>query len=96
MNILKASVIIKSLLNCYKKNSSANEKKCPSDDKTGRTKKLNNFFSIKSGEDITEIYLKSDVILLTCAFENSKKVSIQKLGSNPLYCVSLPVYIWQY
>ena len=33
--------------------------------------------------------------LLTCAFEKFIKVSINELGINPLYCVSLLGYTWQ-
>ena len=49
-------------------------------------------FNIKSGEELTEIYLKSDVILLACVFE---KVSVKEVDINSLYCVSLPGYTWQ-
>ena len=54
-----------------------------------------NKFNIKNGEELTEIYLKSDVLLLTCVFEKFIKVSFNEFESNPLYCVSLPGYIWQ-
>ena len=39
--------------------------------------------------------MKSDVILLVCVFEKVIKVSVNKYGINPLYCVSLPGYTWQ-
>ena len=52
-------------------------------------------FSIKNREDLTQIFLKNDVLLLTCVFENFIKVSVKEFGSNPLYCVSLPGYTWQ-
>ena len=52
-------------------------------------------FNIKNGEELTEIYLKSDVLLLTCVFEKFIKVSVGKFRINPLYCVSLPGYTWQ-
>ena len=42
----------------------------------------------------TKFYLKSDVILLTCAFENSIKVSVIEFGLNLLICVSLPGFTW--
>ena len=38
------------------------------------------------------LYLKSDVLLLTCVFEKFIKVSVKEFGINPLYCVSLPGY----
>ena len=41
------------------------------------------------------MYLKSDVLLLTCVFEIFIKVSINELGIKPLYCVSLPGDTWQ-
>ena len=44
---------------------------------------------------MTEIYLKSDVLLLACVFEKFIKVSSNKFGINPLYCVSLPGYTWE-
>ena len=52
-------------------------------------------FNIKNGEEVTEIYLKSDVLLLACVFEKFIKVSLNEFGINPLYCVSLPGYTWQ-
>ena len=52
-------------------------------------------FNIKHGEELTEIYLKSDVLLLACVFEKFIKVSINEFKINPLYCVSLPGYTWQ-
>ena len=52
-------------------------------------------FNIKNGEELTEIYLKSDVILLACVFQKFKNVSINEFDINPLYCVSLPGYTWQ-
>ena len=52
---------------------------------------------IKNGEELTQLYLKSDVLLLACAcvFEKFTKVSVNEFGINPLYCVSFPGYIWQ-
>ena len=52
-------------------------------------------FNLKKGEELTEIYLKSDVLLLTCVFEKFIKVSFNEFEINPLYCVSLPGYTWQ-
>ena len=67
----------------------------PSDEEIERTKEVSIRFIIKDGEEITEIYSKSDVHLLICVFENFKKVSVNEFGINPLYCVSVPEYIWQ-
>ena len=52
-------------------------------------------FNNKNGEELTEIYLKSDVLLLACVFEKLIKVSVNEFKINPLYCVSLPGYTWQ-
>ena len=62
----------------------------PDDDEIERTKQIIKLFNIKSGEELTEIYFKSYVILLACVFEKIIKVSINEFGINPLFCVSLP------
>ena len=49
----------------------------------------------KNGEELTQIDLKSDVLLLACVFEKFIKVSVNEFDINPLYCVSLPGYTWQ-
>ena len=64
----------------------------PDDREIERTKEIINLFIIKNGEELTEIYLKSDVLLLACVFENFMKVSQNEFKINPLYCVSLPSY----
>ena len=69
--------------------------KCPDDEQIERTMNFINKFNIKSGEELTEIYLKNDVLLLTCVFENFIKVSFNEFEINPLYCVSLPGFTWQ-
>ena len=69
--------------------------KCPSDERIERTKEINKEFDIKPGEELTQIYLKSDVLLLACVFEKLIKVSVNKFGINPLYCVGLPGCTWQ-
>ena len=69
--------------------------KCPDDEEIERTMDIIKKFNIKSGEELTEIYLKSDVLLLACVFEKVIKVSVNEFGINPLYCVSLPGYTWQ-
>ena len=50
---------------------------------------------MKSGEELKEIFFKSDVLLLACVFEEFIKVSVNELGINPLYCVSVPGYTWE-
>ena len=66
----------------------------PSDEEIERTKEIIKRFNIKNGE-LTQIYLKSDVLLLNFVFEKFVKVSVNEFGINPLYCVSLPGYTWQ-
>ena len=53
----------------------------PSDEEIERTKKIIEKFNIKNGEEITRLYLKKDVLLLTCVFEIFIKVSITNLLS---------------
>ena len=67
----------------------------PSDKEIERTKEFITRFNIKNGEELSQIYLKSDVLLLTCVFEKSINVSVNEYGFNPLYSVSLPSYTWQ-
>ena len=67
----------------------------PDDKEIDRTMDIINKFNIKNGEELTEIYLESDVLLLACIFEKFIKVSVNEFGINPLYCVSLPGYTWQ-
>ena len=69
--------------------------KCPDYEETERTMHNIKSFNIKNAEEITEIYLKGDVLLLSCVFEKFIKVSVNEFGVNPLYCVSLPGYTWQ-
>ena len=69
--------------------------KCPDDEEIERTMDIIKRFNIKNGEELTEIYLKSDVLLLTCVFEKFIKVSVCEFRINPFYCVSLPGYTWQ-
>ena len=69
--------------------------KCPDDEEIQRTMDIIERFNIKNGEELTEIYLKSDVLLLACVFEKFIKISVNQYDINPLYYVSLPGYTWQ-
>ena len=69
--------------------------KCSDDEEIQRKMDIIDKFNIKNGEELTEIFLKSDVLLLTCVFEKFIKVSSNEFEINPLYCVSLPGYTWQ-
>ena len=62
----------------------------PDDEEIERTDKIIETFNIKNGKELTKLYLKSDVILLTDIFEKFINVSINEFGINPLYCVNLP------
>ena len=67
----------------------------PDDEEIQRTNKIIETFNIKTGKELTELYLKSDVILLADVFEKFIKVSLKEFKINPLYCVSLPGYTWE-
>ena len=60
-----------------------------------RTKEIIKLFNNKNGEELTEVYLKSDIVLLACVFEKFIKLSVNEYGIDPLYCVSLPGYTGQ-
>ena len=67
----------------------------PDDEEVERTMDIIEILNIKNGEELTEIYLKSDVLLLACVFEKFVKASVNEFRINPLYCVNLPGYTWQ-
>ena len=69
--------------------------KCPDDEKIERTKQIIKIFNNKDGEELTQLYSKSDVLLLACVFEKIIKVSLNEFDINPFCCVSLPDYTWQ-
>ena len=52
-------------------------------------------FDKENGEELTKLYLKSDVILLTCVFQKFVKASNNDFDINPLYCVNFPGFTWQ-
>ena len=68
----------------------------PDDVEIARTRKIIEIFNIKDGEQLTKSYCKSDVILLADVFEKFVKVSTEEYKINPLYCVSLPGYTYQW
>ena len=70
--------------------------KRPDDEETQKTNKFIKLFSFKYGEELTQLYLKSDVLLLACVFEKLIEVSLNEIDINTLFCASLPGYIWQW
>ena len=77
----------------------------PDDEEVERIMDIIKRLNFKNGEELTEIYLKSDVLLLACVFVKVSvcksffvkfvQVSVNEFRINPLYCVSLPGYTWQ-
>ena len=67
----------------------------PSDEEIERTKENIKLFNIKNGEELTQIFLESNILLLTCVFQTFIKVSFNEFDINPLYCVSSLGYTWQ-
>ena len=57
----------------------------PDDDEIERTKQFIKLFNNKSGEELTQLYLKSDVLLLACVFHKLMKVSVNEIGIIPLF-----------
>ena len=68
---------------------------CPDDEEIERTKQIIKLLKIKNGEELTQLFLKSDVLLLACVFEKFIKVSVNESVIIPMYCLSLPGYTWE-
>ena len=68
-------------------------KKCPDDEEIERTKENIERLDIRNGDELTEIYLKSDVVLLTCLFEKFIKTSVHEFAINPLFCKFTWLYL---
>ena len=49
-------------------------------------------FGIKNGEELSRIYMKTDIIFLADVSENLKEVSTRECGVTPLYCVCIRIY----
>ena len=67
----------------------------PSDEEISRTKEIIRKYNIKTGKDLTLLYLKMDILQLADVFENFIQSSIKSYGINPLYSYSLPGYTWK-
>ena len=71
------------------------ENKYPDDVEINRTQEFIKIFDFNNGKELTQLFLKSDVILLVDVFEKFNQVSTREYGINPLCCVRLPVYMYQ-
>ena len=67
----------------------------PENNEIYRTNNITDTFNIKTGRELTELCLKTDVVLLADVFEKFVKVSLKEFKVNLLYCVSLPGYTWE-
>ena len=52
-------------------------------------------YNITTAQELTELYLKMDVLQLTDVFENFVESSTREYKINPLYSYSLPGYTWK-
>lgn len=53
-----------------------------------------NTFNIKNMGEYHDLYMKSDVYLLTDIFENFRNISMQSYNLDPVHYLSLPGYSW--
>ena len=67
----------------------------PNDKEIERTKEIAKMFNIKNGDELTHLFLKSDVLLLSCVFEWFIRRWVNEFDISLLCCVSLPGYTWQ-
>ena len=80
----------------WKKNFSSKLKNgYPDDKEIERTKEGIKIFSIKNGEKLNKLYLRSDVIFSAEICEKFIKVSIKEFDVNPLSSVCFLGYTWQ-
>ena len=81
MNILKIlKIIIKDISTLTKKDYFSKLKNdYPDDEEIERTSKIIQTFNIKNGQELTQLYLKSDVILLADIFEKFIKGSYKRI-----------------
>ena len=67
----------------------------PSDDDIKRTQELIDKNNITTGQELTMLYVKMDVLQLADVFENFVEISTREYKINPLYSYSLPGYTWK-
>ena len=68
---------------------------CPSDDDIKRTQELIDKNNITTGQELTMLYLKMDVLMLGDVFENFVEKSTLMYGIIPLYSYSAPGCTWK-
>ena len=59
-----------------------------------RAKKVWEHFNIQSLGEYHDLYLKTDVLLLTDVFENFRDMRIEYYGLDPAHYYTLPNYAW--
>ena len=67
--------------------------KCPDDEEIQRTKKIIEVFDIKSGDELTKLYIKSDVNILTDVLMFLKKLSKNLLKNMELIPYIVGLYL---
>ena len=67
----------------------------PSLEEINRTQEIIKKFNVKNGQELTELYLKMDVLQLAEVFENFVEKTTLEYNINPLYSYSLPGYTWK-
>ena len=67
----------------------------PPDEEINRTQESIKKFNVKIGQELTELYLKMDVLHLAEVIENFVEKATLEYSINPLYSYSLPGYTWK-
>ena len=67
----------------------------PPDEAFNRTQEINKRFNVKNRQELTELYLKMDVLQLAEVLENFVEKATLEYSINPLYSYSLPGYTWK-
>ena len=67
----------------------------PPDEEVNRTQEIIKKFNVKNGHELTELYLKMNVLQLAEVFENFVEKATLEYSINPFYSYSLPGYTWK-
>jgi hypothetical protein len=59
-----------------------------------RSKEIWDYFKIKNHGEFIDLYLKTDVLLLTDCFEKFREANIKNFEIDPCYCFSTPSLAW--